>query len=98
MVHLPSARYHAELFGISTENVDSIVQNVFVYAVLEMASLMALAVVMGRNCGIRVLYQLAFVMETHATLVQPKLVLWVLITLTYQVTHFGTLFLKCIVF
>ncbi|ETL81653.1 hypothetical protein L917_18072 [Phytophthora nicotianae] len=89
MVHLPSAQYHTEMEGVTTENVSDKVQNVFIYATLELASLAVLTGIMWRNCGIRALYQLAFVLETQAALVQSKLMLWVLMTLTYRVTHFG---------
>ncbi|KAG6960325.1 hypothetical protein JG687_00008288 [Phytophthora cactorum] len=89
MVHLPSVHYHAEMLGVTRENVGSTIQNVLIYALLELASFVVLAVIMWWNCGIHTLYQLAFVLETQWTFIQPKLVLWVLATLTYRVTHFG---------
>ncbi|ETK88265.1 hypothetical protein L915_07467 [Phytophthora nicotianae] len=44
----------------------------------------------GRNCGMRALYQLAFVLETQMSLVQGKLMFWMLITLCFRLVHFGT--------
>ncbi|GMF12224.1 unnamed protein product [Phytophthora lilii] len=90
MAYLPSAQYHTEMTGITAENVSNRVQSLFIYALLELMSFVALAILMWRNCGIRALYQLAFVLETQATLVQSKLILCVLMTLTYRVSHFGT--------
>jgi len=90
MAHLPSAQYHAEMEGVTIENVGSRVRNVFIYATLEMASFVALAVIIWRNCGMRALHHLAFVLETQQELVQSKLILWVLMILTYRVVHFGT--------
>jgi hypothetical protein len=89
MVHLPSARYHTELDGVTTENVGSTVSSIFVYALLELESFVVLAGMLRRNCGMRALYHLAFVLETQAMLIQTKLVVWVLMTLAFRVVHFG---------
>ncbi|KAE9167581.1 hypothetical protein PF005_g28715 [Phytophthora fragariae] len=89
LVNLPSAQYHIELVGTTVDNVDSKLQSVFVYAILEFASLAVLVLVMRKNCGVRALYQLAFVFETQTILVQSKLVTWALITLCFRVVHFG---------
>ncbi|RLN72148.1 hypothetical protein BBJ28_00021932 [Nothophytophthora sp. Chile5] len=89
MVRLPNAKYHSELKGITRENVDATVHTVFIYAALEFLSFAVLATVLQRNCGMQVLYQLAFVLETHMPLVQSKLMSWMLITLSYRVLHFG---------
>ncbi|RLN26451.1 hypothetical protein BBJ28_00008905 [Nothophytophthora sp. Chile5] len=90
MVQLPSAQYHTELAGITRENVGATVNKVYVYALLELASFVLLAVVMQRNCGVRALYHLAFVLETQMPLIQGKLMTWMLLTLTSRVVHFGT--------
>lgn len=89
LVNLPSARYHIELVGTTADNVDSRVRSVFVYASLEFVSLEILIFVMLKNCGVRALYQLAFVLETQTLLVQSKLITWALITLCFRVVHFG---------
>ncbi|KAF1773125.1 hypothetical protein GQ600_2066 [Phytophthora cactorum] len=46
MVHLPSVHYHAEMLGVTRENVGSTIQNVLIYALLELASFVVLAVIM----------------------------------------------------
>jgi hypothetical protein len=89
MVRLPSARYHIELEGITTENVYSTVQSTFVFAFLEAASFVTLTAVMQRNCGMNALYQLAFVLETQMILIQDKLTTWALVTTAFRVVHFG---------
>ncbi|KAG7388227.1 hypothetical protein PHYPSEUDO_012885 [Phytophthora pseudosyringae] len=43
MVHRPSAKYHTELAGVTTENVSSTVTSVLVYALLELESFVVLA-------------------------------------------------------
>lgn len=91
MIRLPSAPYHTELDGVSSDNVDGIVEKMLLYTLLEFTSFVVLAQVMRRNCGINALYQLAFVMETQMAFVLSKLLLWMMVTLTYRVEHFGTI-------
>ncbi|KAE9116135.1 hypothetical protein PF007_g9773 [Phytophthora fragariae] len=47
------------------------------------------ALLIRRNCGMEALYQLAFVLETQRSLIQCKMMLWMVITLCFRVTHFG---------
>lgn len=89
MVHVQSAQYHTEMEGITPENVSHKVLPVFVFAFLQLVSFVLLAVVIKRNCGVRALYQLAFVLETQMTLIQGKLMLWMMITFCFRVVHFG---------
>ncbi|RLN96496.1 hypothetical protein BBJ28_00025414 [Nothophytophthora sp. Chile5] len=89
MVRLPSAQYHTELAGITRENVGATVNKVYVYALLEFASFVLLAVMMQRKCGVRALYHLSFVLETQMPLIQGKLMTWMLLTLTSRVVHFA---------
>ncbi|KAG7387122.1 hypothetical protein PHYPSEUDO_014642 [Phytophthora pseudosyringae] len=89
MIQLPSAQYHTEMAGVTQQNVHTIVSRIFLYASLEFASFIALAIISRRNCGINVLYQLAFVLETQMPFVVSTLMVWILTTLTYRVVHFG---------
>ncbi|OWZ03995.1 hypothetical protein PHMEG_00024182 [Phytophthora megakarya] len=89
MIYLPSAQYHSELVGISRENAGNTLSPIFIFAVLEFASLIVLAVMMKRNCGIHAIYQLGFVLETQMSFVVAKLMLWIVFTLTFRVEHFG---------
>ncbi|GMF30691.1 unnamed protein product [Phytophthora fragariaefolia] len=70
VVHLPSARYHKDLVGITPESVGGTISNIFIYATLEFASFIFLIYMMMRNCRLRALYHLAFVLETQMLLVQ----------------------------
>ncbi|KAG2886706.1 hypothetical protein PC114_g19128 [Phytophthora cactorum] len=89
IVRLPSARYHTELVGITLDNVGATVLPVFVFAFLQVVSIVLLVMLIRRNCGMRALYQLAFVLETQMSLVQGKLMFWMLITLCFRLVHFG---------
>ncbi|KAG6957638.1 hypothetical protein JG687_00009866, partial [Phytophthora cactorum] len=88
MTHLPNAQYHTEMVGVTRENVTNMVAKFFINAVLELLSFMFLAVSMKRNCGIDAFYQLAFVLQTQMQFVLSKLILWMVFTLTFRVTHF----------
>lgn len=90
VVHLPDARYHTEMIGITPENVGATVLPVFVFSFLQIVSIVLLSMLVKRNCGMRALYQLAFVLETQMSPIQGKLMFWMLITLCFRLAHFGT--------
>ncbi|KAK1944230.1 hypothetical protein P3T76_004142 [Phytophthora citrophthora] len=92
MVHVPSAQYHSEMSGITRENAGSMVSRMLIFALMELISIVVLALIMKRNCGIHALYQLGFVLETQMAFVMSKLLLWIVFTLAYRVKHFGTYF------
>ncbi|KAG3110180.1 hypothetical protein PI125_g10246 [Phytophthora idaei] len=89
MVQLPSSQYHMKLTGITSDNAGSKVQSLFVFGLFQIASFVVLALVIKRNCGIHALQQLAFVIETQTSLIQGKLMGWMVITLCFRVVHFG---------
>eukprot|EP00644_Phytophthora_capsici_P012073 jgi/Phyca11/106643/e_gw1.12.471.1 len=89
MMHLPSAEYHSELKGINSENITDVVSRIFAYALMEFGSFVILVVFNNRLCGINTLYQLAFVLETQTLFVQSTLMMWILLTLTFRIEHFG---------
>ncbi|KAG7392176.1 hypothetical protein PHYPSEUDO_001899 [Phytophthora pseudosyringae] len=89
MVHLPSAPYHTEMNGVTRENVGSTVRPVFVFGLLQAASFWMLVAVVKRNCGMQALYHLAFVLEAQGSMIQGKLMIWMVITLCFRVVHFG---------
>jgi hypothetical protein len=96
MVYMPNSQYHRELTDLTPENVGATVFPVFVFGMLQVATFLVLAVVIKRNCGMQMLYQLAFVLEMQMPLIQAKLVFWVLITLCFRIAHFGTEALECL--
>ncbi|KAL3667559.1 hypothetical protein V7S43_007113 [Phytophthora oleae] len=89
MVNLPSAQYHSEMNGVSHGNIGSTVLPVFVFGLLQILSFALIARVIRRNLGMHALYQLAFVLETQMSLIQGKLMLWMVITICFRVVHFG---------
>ncbi|ETL93116.1 hypothetical protein L917_08647 [Phytophthora nicotianae] len=89
MVHLPSAKYHTELSGVTVDTIGSKIQGILAYGLLELLSFVALVALMRRGCGVRSLHHLAFVLETHMPHIQDKLLAWALLTLGSRVVHFG---------
>ncbi|KAE9356124.1 hypothetical protein PF008_g3757 [Phytophthora fragariae] len=89
MVRLPSAKYHTELDGITQDNVMHTLLSVFYYGLLELVSFLLLVYVIRRTIGMQALYHLAFVLETQTSLIQNKLIVWMLLTLTCRVVHYG---------
>ncbi|EGZ18220.1 hypothetical protein PHYSODRAFT_502847 [Phytophthora sojae] len=89
MVHLPNVKYHVEMEGVTRDNVVSSVLPLVVFGLLQIASFVSSALVIKRNCGMEALYQLAFVLEAQRSLIQCKMMLWMVITLCFRVTHFG---------
>ncbi|KAE8903929.1 hypothetical protein PF005_g22332 [Phytophthora fragariae] len=75
--------------GVNQENVGSTVLPVFVFGILQLVSFVLLVVVVKRNCGTQALHHLAFVLETHMGSIRGKLMVWLLITLSFRVVHFG---------
>lgn len=94
MVQLPNAQYHSGLAGVDSHYVGDRVQTIFIYVLLELASLMSLAIMLKRRGGLNVLHQLAFILETQRSLVQGKLLLWMLMVMGFRVVHFGKLQLR----
>lgn len=90
MVHLPNAKYHTELRNVTRQNVSYTATVVFLFGLLQVASFVLYAALIRRRCGMNVQYQLAFVLETQMSVVQGKLMIWILVTLACRVVHFGT--------
>ncbi|GMF50822.1 unnamed protein product [Phytophthora fragariaefolia] len=89
MVRLPNSRYHTEMAGVTPDNVVATIFPVFIFGFLQVATFLVLAAVINRNCGTKMMYQLAFVLETQKPLVQGKFMFWVLIMLCFRIVHFG---------
>ncbi|KAG1694343.1 hypothetical protein DVH05_005041 [Phytophthora capsici] len=89
VIHLRTAPYHTELRGITRENVGTTVLPVFVFGFLQIASIVLLTLLVKRNCGMKAMYQLAFVLETQMAPIQGKLMFWMLLTLCFRLVHFG---------
>ncbi|EGZ07644.1 hypothetical protein PHYSODRAFT_319370 [Phytophthora sojae] len=89
MVRLPNGKYHTDLAGATIENIGGLVDTIFVYSLVEVVSLVALAWMIYRNLAMNALYHVAFVLEAHSELIRAKLLTWMLMTMAFRVVHFG---------
>ncbi|KAF1795884.1 hypothetical protein GQ600_10095 [Phytophthora cactorum] len=83
MTQLPNAQYHTEMAGVTRDNVIATILPLFVscrlfYCGGDYAELWHESSV-----------QLAFVLTTQRSLVLCKMLLWMVITLSFRVIHFG---------
>ncbi|RLN95126.1 hypothetical protein BBJ28_00011696 [Nothophytophthora sp. Chile5] len=63
-----------------------------VLAGLQLASLLLLHTFVTRHFAVSTLYQVAFVLETQATLAQSKIASWLIITVGFPLEHYGEFF------
>jgi hypothetical protein len=87
MIHLSSACYHLELMG--RENVGSTVQFLFTFVLFQVESFVLLASVIKRNSGICASPSRLRAGATKMSLIQGKLMAWMVVTLCFRVIHFG---------
>ncbi|KAJ8535169.1 hypothetical protein ON010_g13569 [Phytophthora cinnamomi] len=80
MVFFPSAQYHSELVGITSDNMGSKVRVLLLFGLLQVFSFVVLVLMIKRNCGMQAWYHLAFVLDTQMPLIQGKLIVWVALT------------------
>ncbi|KAL4105890.1 hypothetical protein PRIC1_003945 [Phytophthora ramorum] len=84
--HLPNVVYYpggAGNWGISA------LTNIFIFATLEIGSLLLLSYFLQRKFAFSPLYQLAYVLETQIYFVQSALFLDIVGLLQYELLHLG---------
>ncbi|KAG7394296.1 hypothetical protein PHYBOEH_005408 [Phytophthora boehmeriae] len=89
LYHWPNRRFYPQLASLTDAELRSIVGSILTYGVLELGSLVLLVLVLYRTAFRYPLQQLAFVLEREFLMVQPKLVLWVILTLQSTLPHLG---------
>ncbi|KAG7380588.1 hypothetical protein PHYPSEUDO_007028 [Phytophthora pseudosyringae] len=89
LYHFPNRRFYPQLSTLSDEELWNKVTSVLEYGVLELVSLVLLILVLNRLVHGYSLKQLAFVFEREFLLVQPKLILWVTMTMQSTLPQLG---------
>ncbi|KAG6616386.1 uncharacterized protein IUM83_03819 [Phytophthora cinnamomi] len=94
-MHLQLAAYHlpnrAFLTNIHDKSIEEISYNILAllgYSSLVILSLIVLGVILQRRTRVSVLRQLAFVLETHWSLVQANVCLWFLLAMQAPLEHY----------
>lgn len=87
---LPNRAYFPSLSAMSGEQLHATLGNLYVYAVLELLSLVVLHAVLKHKFHLPGISQLAFIPEKQWSKVQSRLIFWVLYNAQPPLLHFGT--------
>ncbi|RLN74304.1 hypothetical protein BBJ28_00005635 [Nothophytophthora sp. Chile5] len=79
--------FYPQLAHLTDDELWSRVGNVLTYGMLELGSLLVMVAVLYRTTHRHPVQQLAFVLEREFSMVQPKLILWVIMTLQSTLPH-----------
>ncbi|KAG6954769.1 hypothetical protein JG688_00012193 [Phytophthora aleatoria] len=86
---MPNRAFYPALAEVSRAELVSSVKNVLVYSSLEFVSLILALVVLKRMLRFSTLHQLAFVLETQASMVQSKLTTLFVYVMQVPLAHLG---------
>ncbi|KAG3180185.1 hypothetical protein PC128_g15670 [Phytophthora cactorum] len=89
LYNMPNRAFYPALAEVSRAELVSSVKNVLVYSSLEFVSLILALVVLKRMLRFSTLHQLAFVLETQASMVQSKLTTLFVYVMQVPLTHLG---------
>ncbi|EGZ10564.1 hypothetical protein PHYSODRAFT_519962 [Phytophthora sojae] len=89
LYHMHNRAYYPALAEMSTADLRSSVVNVLTYSSLEFLSLVMALIVLKRTVGLSILRQLAFVLETQASMVQSKLTTLFVYVMQVPLVHLG---------
>lgn len=87
--HLPNRMYYSFLVNTTQKQLDHTMENVMIYAALELLSFIGLSIVLQRKLRLATVYQLAFVLEKNHVGVQSRLVFWVVYMIQNALVHYG---------
>jgi hypothetical protein len=86
---MPNKIYYASLAAITSDELLASVLNVLAYSSLELVSLIVSLLLLKRTLGFSSLRQLAFVLETHAGMIQVTLIDILVYVTQISLTHLG---------
>lgn len=91
MFYLLNRVYYPQIADIDAADLGRMVENVLVYAGLELLSFLEIGLLLKRAVGVSALHQLGFVLQTQWEMVQSKLLLWIFYSVQNSLEHFGKL-------
>lgn len=89
--HLPNGAYNQSFVHLSRNELFANVGSVLAYSMLELTSLILAMMVLKRTLKFSSIHQLGFVLETQATMIQSKLMLWFVYVVQVPLKHVGKL-------
>jgi hypothetical protein len=92
LYNMHNRAYYPALASMSRAGLLSSVVNVLLYSSLEFVSLIMALIVLKRMLGFSTLHQLAFVLETQASMVQSKLTTLFVYVMQVPLAHLGEQF------
>lgn len=93
-IHSPNAEYHLNTKGLTHSGPTGTMGNVILYSALEFLSFGLLNVILTRKFSFSPLFQLAFVLENQKTLLQAKMLTFLLFMFQFTLDHFGTWYMR----
>lgn len=90
LFHLPNHKYYPEMETMTETKLRSTVNNILIYAFLELLSLLYVHWRLRSRFGFSALHQLAFALEKEALVVQASFLCWTLVILEFTLKHYGT--------
>ncbi|KAG7399767.1 hypothetical protein PHYBOEH_007930 [Phytophthora boehmeriae] len=89
LFNLPNRAYFDSMAGLTSAQLQSSVLNVLAYSLLEFVSLITSILILDRALGFSTLRQLAFVLETHAGMIQATLIDILIYVTQISLAHLG---------
>jgi hypothetical protein len=89
LYHLPTAAYYPHTSSLTPDKFVQTEINLVLYGSVELASFVAMNLLLQRKFGFSPMYQLAFVFETQVRTLQSHLFVWILCILQITLVHNG---------
>ncbi|KAF4317731.1 hypothetical protein BBO99_00007810 [Phytophthora kernoviae] len=96
LFNLPNSAYFDSMAGLTSAQLLSSVLNVLAYSSLEFVSLILSIIILNRALGLSTLRQLAFVLETHAGMIQATLIDILIYVTQISLAHLGKRIANCL--
>ncbi|GMF22042.1 unnamed protein product [Phytophthora fragariaefolia] len=87
--HLPVGAYYPNTSSMTEAKLVQAVTSILIYSAIEFLAFGVLLLLLHRKFGFSPLYQLAFVLETHAPAIQGHLFVWTITILHLTLRHYG---------
>lgn len=90
LFHLPNSQFFSEFTSLSSEKYFQLTSSIFVYALLELVSLVCVHVVFKCKFNMLAFHQLGFILEQNFAYLQGTFLIWTMIVLDLTLIHNGS--------
>jgi hypothetical protein len=88
---LPTAAFYPFIRSMTRSKMESTLAQLVLYGSLEFVSFAGLHMLLKNRLGYSPVYQLAFFLETHVTILQSLLFMWTIFIIQFTLVHVGKL-------